>query len=61
MAEYCKECFEEYLYDLKENEEIILSKDNDLCECCGKFKPVVVKIVKKNSLLKTIKRIFGGR
>lgn len=41
MAEFCKECFLN-----KENEQIVMSEDDDLCEGCGEFKPVVVKIKK---------------
>lgn len=49
MAEFCKECFlriegnSEWVKD----KEIIMSEDLDLCEGCGKFKQVVVKVKEK--------------
>ena len=52
MAEFCKECFLK-IDRVQENEEIIMSADDDLdlCEGCGKFKPVVVEIKKKKRWL----------
>lgn len=49
MAEFCLNC---YLKDFPEDENIvdriIMSKDTGLCEGCGNFRPVVVKIKKGN-------------
>lgn len=50
MAEFCKECFMEICdVDLKK-EKIITSKDFNLCETCGMWKPVVVKVVYRNPI-----------
>lgn len=44
MAEFCKDCFMEiYEIDLKK-EKIIVSKEPELCENCGEWKPTVIKI-----------------
>ena len=42
MAEYCRECAAKILgLDVK---HAIMSKELDLCEGCGEYKPVVVRI-----------------
>ncbi|MGN0106305.1 MAG: hypothetical protein ACI4A5_01240 [Hominilimicola sp.] len=57
MAEFCKECFMEICdVDLKK-EKIITSKDLDLCETCGEWKHVVVKVVDRNPIKRLIKEI----
>jgi len=45
MAEFCKECFKELLFNDYEDTQIILSGDLDLCEGCGEFKQVVIRII----------------
>lgn len=48
MAEFCKDCFENMFYQyLKENDELIISNYDDLCEGCGKIIPIVEKVVSK--------------
>lgn len=48
MAEFCKECFMKDFADIiKDDEELMISKDLDLCEGCEEFKPVVIKVVKR--------------
>ncbi len=45
MAEYCMKCAEKHLglspADLK---RAVMSEDSELCEGCGEYKPVVVRI-----------------
>ena len=42
MAEFCKDCFIKHFHPTKkEIKNIVLSKDDDFCEGCGEFKPVV--------------------
>ena len=40
IAEFCKECFLKYNPECA-GKHMIMSKDLDLCEGCGQFKPVV--------------------
>ena len=47
MAEFCKECFIKIEPEYVKNKELILSEDDDLCEGCGQFKPVVIDIKDK--------------
>ena len=54
MAEFCKECFIEVLMDSRDqalyeqgNITLVVSKDNDFCERCGKVLPVVIKVARK--------------
>lgn len=50
MAEFCRECFfKTFEVDLKKK-KIILSKDLELCETCGEWKNVVVKVVERNPI-----------
>ena len=49
MAEFCKECFKRVLGKIGDDEELQMSSDLDLCEGCGKMKPVVERISKKVS------------
>ena len=42
MAEFCKECFIKLLCPTEnEIQQIVLSEDDDYCEDCNQFKPVV--------------------
>ena len=57
MAEFCKDCFVNYLLGNKDRKayengklKIKMSKEKDLCEGCGKMKPVVVTVEKKHLL-----------
>ncbi len=43
MAEFCLECWNKMNKTKKTKKEVVLSKEKDLCEGCGTFKPVVVK------------------
>lgn len=50
MAEFCREYFfKTFEVDLKKK-KIILSKDLELCEICGEWKNVVVKVVERNPI-----------
>ena len=45
MAEFCKECFIKHLLpDPMDIPYLVMSKDDDLCEGCGKIAPVVLYI-----------------
>lgn len=43
MSEICKDCFDKQ-YTLNKRETVIMSDDVDLCEHCGEWKQVVVRI-----------------
>lgn len=55
MAEFCKSCFKKLNPNLKDK-KLILSKDTNMCEGCGDWKPVVVRVEDNNSLFKKIFR-----
>lgn len=61
MAEYCKECAAKVLgLTEKEMSRADFSTDPDLCEGCGQWKPVLIRI--KPTITETIKRkLTGGR
>lgn len=46
MAEFCLECFNEYVlpdgYRKRREKDVTLSREPELCEGCGKIKPVVI-------------------
>ena len=48
MAEFCKECFLDMNKNVKEN-ELEMTEDNDICEGCCKYAPVVKRINKGGS------------
>lgn len=42
MAEFCKECFIKIFCPTEEEiKQIVLSEDDDYCEGCNEFKPIV--------------------
>lgn len=58
MAEFCADCARKYLgLTEKQVENVVLSKEPDLCEGCGQIKPVVVEIA--SPLRRKIKKIFA--
>ncbi len=42
MAEFCLECWNKINENEDSGKEYIISKDLDLCEHCGEWKPVIV-------------------
>lgn len=45
MAEFCKECAGKYLgMTKKELRRAVMSDELDLCEGCGQYRPVVVRL-----------------
>ena len=44
MAEFCAECFSKIFDEKVTERNYILSKDFDLCEECGEWKRVVVRV-----------------
>ncbi len=57
MAEYCLDCFNQYLSDEKLTEKDVVM-DDDLCEACGGWKPCVIKIKKKYIFKRMIQDIL---
>lgn len=43
MSEICLACLNEALGTHDTARQYLLSLDRDLCECCGKFGPVVIR------------------
>ncbi len=44
MAEFCAECFSKVFNEKATKRKYIFSKDPDLCDRCGEWKKVVVRI-----------------
>ncbi len=44
MAEYCFECFKKMSKEKVKEKDYILSGEPDLCEGCGEWKRVVVRV-----------------
>lgn len=45
MAEYCKKCFIRINHPSQDEiKHLVLSRENDFCEGCGKLMPVVLYI-----------------
>lgn len=48
MADFCRDCFIRLnQWDQEKAKRLVLSKGNELCEGCGKYKPVVIRIKKR--------------
>lgn len=63
MAEFCLDCFNQYVSDEELTEEDVLL-DLDLCEGCGEIKPCVVRVKKKalwKKILQGIKSMLNKR
>ncbi len=50
MAEFCVECWSKLNEATLEEKDYVLSKEKDLCEGCGKYKQVIVRMRGKNRL-----------
>lgn len=51
MAEFCRDCFiETFRPSADEIRRIVMTKEYDLCEGCGEWKPVVSHIRRKSLL-----------
>ena len=44
MAEFCLECWNRFNHTKTTQRDWILSKGPDLCEGCGQWKPVIIKL-----------------
>ncbi len=59
MAEFCLQCWNKINGTTYKSFHFVLSKDNDLCEECGQYKPVIV-MAKKSFYLSKLKRKHPG-
>ena len=61
MAEFCRDCALKSLGLSKEEmKRAVFSREPDLCEGCGKVKPVLLEI-KKKGLPKFVEMLLFGR
>lgn len=44
MAEFCLDCWNKRCNENFTEKEYVLSKELDLCEECGQWKPVIVRV-----------------
>lgn len=59
MAEYCRECAERCLgFTPEELKHAVWSKELDLCEGCGEYKRVLVRLPAKKLVTNTIKHDY---
>ena len=47
MSEICPECLDKIMKTDDTAKKYIISKDLDLCEECGEYKPVVIRMKKR--------------
>ena len=55
MAEFCEECWKKINYIKDDSIRFVLSKELDLCEECGEYKRVVVKVRRSTFLYRLFK------
>lgn len=59
MAEYCRECAEKYLgIPTEQLERAKFSRELDLCEGCGEYKRVLVRLPAKKLVTNVVKRPY---
>lgn len=62
MAEYCKECAEKVLGIPREQlTHARFSREPDLCEGCGEYKRVLVRLPTKKLVTNVVKRTYKFR
>lgn len=62
MAEYCRECAEKYLGIPREQlTHAKFSRELDLCEGCGEYKRVLVRLPTKKLVTNVVKRPYKFR
>ena len=54
MAEFCLDCWNRIMGINDSSDKYIISKDLDLCEGCGEYKHVIVRIKDRFYLLKRL-------
>jgi len=64
MAELCVKCYQQECEEMGEpfaERGLVISKDADLCETCGEWKPVVVRQKKLHFLYLLTARVFSWK
>ena len=62
MAEFCLACYQRILKGREAERQLVLSKDLELCEGCGAYEPVVLRVHRPalDSLLRFLLRRQAG-
>jgi len=58
MAEFCLECWNKLNKKNLTKKDVHLSKEQDFCERCATWKPVIVKYKERNIFKKLFPRLF---
>jgi len=64
MAKLCVKCYQQECEEMGEpfaERGLVISKDDDLCETCGEWKPVVVRQKKLWFLYQLMARVFARK
>lgn len=61
MSEYCLDCWNEINETNDPKEKYILSKELDLCEGCGEWKPVIIRANPLYCLGEWAKNLFNRK
>ncbi|MBQ3556818.1 MAG: hypothetical protein IJA11_03355 [Oscillospiraceae bacterium] len=59
MAEFCFDCWNKLMGEDYPAAHYILSDELDLCEGCGEWKPVIVRLKRRYMLFDWLKWRFG--
>lgn len=59
MAEYCKACFEKDFNEIEKGKKIVMSREMDICEGCGKYDYTVDRVANKGLLDGVVEFIKG--
>lgn len=54
MAEFCPECYKRMYGEMPKGMQMVVSKELDLCEACGEWKPVIVRFRREWNLWRVL-------
>ncbi len=58
MSEVCFDCFRKYCDSTAKKKNVVISKEMDICEGCGKIKPVVIRYRRYFGFKTWLKELF---
>ena len=61
MSEYCLDCWNEINETNDPKEKYILSKELDLCEGCGEWKPVIIRANSLYCLVEWVREMISRK
>ena len=61
MAEFCLECYNKIMGTNDPTNKYVISKDLDLCEGCGEYKHVIIRIKRRHLFVESFMDLWKYR